>query len=84
VPEFVTAAEGRVKVESFTVLFGRNGEVEHGVVMLRTEQDARTLARVPAQDSATLAHLMNMACTPVGSSGDLMMAEDGVPEWRVG
>jgi acetyl-CoA C-acetyltransferase len=84
VPEFVTEAEGRGKVESFTVLFGRNGEVEHGVVMLRTEQNTRTLARVPAQDAATLSHLMTMERTPVGSSGDVMMTEDGVPEWRVG
>src|SRR6185312_1347943 len=84
VPEFVTAAEGKGKVESFTVLFGRNGEVEHGVVMLRTEQDTRTLARVPARDSATLAHLMTMERTPVGSTGAVTMAEDGVPEWRVG
>jgi len=83
VPEFVTEAEGRGKVESFTVLFGRNGEVEHGVVMLRTEQNTRTLARVPAQDTATLSHLMTMERTPVGSSGDVM-TEDGVPEWRVG
>jgi len=82
VPEFVTEASGKATVESFTVLFGRSGEVEHGVVMLRTDQNTRTLARVPAQDSATLAHLMNMERTPVGSSGDIAMAEDGVPEWR--
>ena len=83
VPEFVTEATGTGKVESFTVLFGRNGEVEHGVVMLRTEGDARTLARVPVQDGATLARLMSMERTPVGSTGEIMMAEDGVPEWRV-
>ena len=83
VPAFVTEATGTGKVESFTVLFGRNGAVEHGVVMLRTEADARTLARVPAQDAATLAHLMSMERTPVGSSGEIMMAEDGVPEWRL-
>jgi acetyl-CoA C-acetyltransferase len=84
VPEFVTEASGRGKVESFTVLYGRNGEVEHGVVMLRTEQDARTLARVQATDTATLAHLMHMDRTPVGSLGEITMAADGVPEWRVG
>ncbi len=49
VPEFVTEASGKGKVESFTVLYGRGGEVEHGVVMLRTAADARALARVPAQ-----------------------------------
>ena len=84
VPDFVTEATGKGAVESFTVLFGRNGEIEHGVVMLRTEQNARTLARVPAQDTATLSHLTTMERTPVGSSGNIVMAEDGVPEWRVG
>jgi acetyl-CoA C-acetyltransferase len=84
VPEFVTEASGKGSVESLTVLYGRNGEVEHGVVMLRTANDARTLARVPAQDGATLVHLTNMDRSPVGSVGEITMAADGVPEWRVG
>lgn len=84
VPAFVTDASGRGTVESFTVIYGRTNNVEHGVVMLRTVDDARTLARVPARDAATLAHLTDMDRTPVGSSGVVMMADDGVPEWRVG
>jgi acetyl-CoA C-acetyltransferase len=84
VPDFVTGATGKGKVESFTVLYGRGGEIEHGVVMLRTEVDARTLARVPAQDGATLAHLMNIDRTPVGSVGNIVAADDGMLEWRVG
>jgi acetyl-CoA C-acetyltransferase len=84
VPDFVTEASGKGSVESFTVLYGRDGDVEHGVVMLRTPDNARALARVPAHDGATLAHLLNMDRTPVGSSGDIVSAEDGVLEWRVG
>jgi acetyl-CoA C-acetyltransferase len=84
VPEFVTEADGRGAVESFTVIYGRSNEVEHGVVMLRTKDRARALARVPAQDGATLAHLLDMDRTPVGSSGDIVTADDGVLEWRVG
>src|SRR5215471_10322026 len=85
VPDFVTEAKGKGTVESFTVIYGgRNGNIAHGVVMLRTEDERRTLARVPAQDSATIAHLLNMDRTPVGSLGDITMAEDGVPQWRVG
>ena len=84
VPEFVTEADGKGKVESFTVIYGRGGEVEHGVVMLRTPADARALARVPANDTTTLAHLLNLDKTPVGSFGDISAADDGVPEWRVG
>jgi acetyl-CoA C-acetyltransferase len=83
VPEFVTEASGTGSVESFTVIYGRNGNVEHGVVMLRTQDNGRALARVPAHDGATLAHLLNMDRTPVGSSGNIVSADDGVLEWRV-
>jgi acetyl-CoA C-acetyltransferase len=84
VPEFVTEPAGKGTVESFTVIYGRNGEIEHGVVMLRTEQDARTLARVPAQDTATIGHLLQLDRHPVGSVGKIAIAGDGVPDWRVG
>jgi acetyl-CoA C-acetyltransferase len=84
VPEFVTEANGKGKVESFTVLYGRNNEIEHGVVMMRTPDNARALARVPAADRATLAHLLDMDHTPVGTTGDIVAAEDGVLGWRVG
>ena len=66
------------------MIYKGKGEVEHGVVMMRTEADARALARIPASDGATLAHLLNMDRTPVGSVGDIVTAEDGVLEWRVG
>src|SRR3954452_17056963 len=82
VPEFVTAASGKGSVESYTVIFGRNGEVEHGVVMLRTADNARALARVPARDAATLAHLLNMDRAPVGPQGAIVSADDGILEWR--
>jgi acetyl-CoA C-acetyltransferase len=84
VPDFVTEADGKAAVESFTVIYGRNGEVEHGVVMLRTSNDMRALARVPANDKTTLAHLLNLDRTPVGSVGELATAEDGILQWRMG
>src|SRR3954454_16168651 len=76
VPDFVTEASGKGQVESFTVIYGGKGGVQHGVVMMRTADDARALARVPANDSATLAHLRNLDRTPVGSIGDIITAED--------
>lgn len=84
VPEFVTEASGKGKVESFTVIYGGKGDVEHGVVMLRTADDKRTLGRIPASDEKTLSRLRDMDRTPVGTLGDIVTAEDGVPEWRVG
>jgi acetyl-CoA C-acetyltransferase len=82
VPDFTTEASGRGKVEAFTVIYRGNGEVEHGVTMLRTEDGRRTLGRVPASDTATLAYLQNMDRTPVGTTGDIVTAGDGMLEWR--
>src|SRR5882724_3250184 len=84
VPDFVAEANGRGTVASFTAIYGRNNEIEHGVVMLRTSADARALARVPANDRQTLTHLLDMDRTPIGSVGEIVTAEDGVLEWRVG
>jgi acetyl-CoA C-acetyltransferase len=83
VPEFVTEATGKGKVEAFTVIYRGNGEIEHGVTMLRTEDDRRTLGRIPAGDAKTLAHLQNMERTPVGTIGEIVTADDGMLEWRV-
>jgi acetyl-CoA C-acetyltransferase len=83
-PVYVTEASGNGTVESFTVIYGRSGMAEHGVVILRTADNARALARVPAHDGMTLAHLLNMDRTPVGSTGVISTAADGVLEWRMG
>ena len=82
VPEFVTEASGKGKVESFTVIYNRNGDAEHGVAMLRTAQNARALARIPAYDKSTLAHLLDMDRSPVGTLGNILRADDGILEWR--
>lgn len=81
-PPFVTEASGTGKVESFTVIYGRGGAAEHGVVMLRTAENARTLARIPASDTQTLAHLTNLDRSPVGGLGSISTAADGILEWR--
>lgn len=81
-PPFVTEASGPGKVESFTVIYGRGGAAEHGVVMLRTPEGARTLARVPVSDTQTLALLTNLDRTPVGGLGTISAAADGILEWR--
>ena len=83
VPPFATDAHGQATVESFTAIYGRNNEIEHGVVMLRTPENARALARVPAHDHETLAHLLSMDRSPIGSSGAISRADDGMMEWRM-
>ncbi|MBS0530667.1 MAG: acetyl-CoA acetyltransferase [Proteobacteria bacterium] len=81
-PPFVTEADGRGTVESFTVIYGGKGEAQHGVVIVRTSGNARALARVPVSDAPTLARLTDMDRTPVGTTGEIVTAADGLLEWR--
>jgi acetyl-CoA C-acetyltransferase len=82
VPPFVIDATGPGKVESFTVIYGAKNDPQHGVVMLRTTNNARALARVPARDTRTLAHLINVDRTPVGDLGSITKSADGILEWQ--
>jgi hypothetical protein len=81
VPPVVTEAAGEATVETFTVLHGRDGAVEHGVVILRLPDGARTMARVPAADGATIAALEDWDRSPIGRRGVVRMGDDGLPVW---
>lgn len=72
-PEWSPAFEGPAQVETFTVIYARSGEVSHGVVVLRNAAHQRGLARVDPQDSATLARLMDVSESPVGSWGEVFV-----------
>jgi acetyl-CoA acetyltransferase len=82
VPPLVEQYDGPATVETFTVLYDR-GTVRHGVVIARTPDGARLIARVPADDAATLAHLTDTARSPIGTTGEVS-SEAGAPlRWRV-
>ena len=82
VPRFVEAATGAASIETHTVLHDRDGSPHHGVVILRTADGGRTLARVPGTDADTIALLKRSDRTPIGTPGRLRQAADGVLEWR--
>ena len=81
-PVVVEPAPGPATVETFTILYERDGSVLHGVVMLRTDAGERTLCRVPADDIETLAVLTNPSVYPIGRRGLIARAEDGLTSWR--
>jgi acetyl-CoA C-acetyltransferase len=81
-PKFNPEAGGMAKVESFTVIYDRDGEARHGVVILRNQDDDRTLARIPASDKQTLAQLLDLDRSPIGAAGVISKAADGMQEWK--
>jgi hypothetical protein len=81
IPAFTPDVQGPATIESFTVIYDRDGSVKHGVTILRTEQGERSLARVPASDKATVTRLTDLDRSPIGLSGSVSRAADGMQEW---
>ena len=84
VPPFLDSHEGPATLETFTVLFGRDGAPTHGVAIARTGTDARLIARVAPDDAEALAMLMDPARSPVGLGGTVRDDGEGGLGWRFG
>ena len=67
---------GEATVETYTVLYGRDGEVQHGAIIARAPSGGRFIARVPAADSATIEWLTSGEQEPVGSLGTAVTGAD--------
>jgi acetyl-CoA C-acetyltransferase len=74
--------EGVAPVETYTVLYGRSGEPEFGIVMSRAPDGARVVAKVAPDDKAAIAFLTNGAAEPVGAIGSTRKIGDTL-YWRL-
>ena len=86
VPPLVTEYQGRGVLETFTIVYGRNGEPTHGIVIGRTDTDARFvarfIARVESGDAFSLKFLTDPDRSPVGLAGRVTQSRDELL-WRV-
>jgi len=82
VPPTVMPADGAAVLETATILYRRDGTVDHGVVILRAEDGARTMAAAAPDDRATLAAITDPDRYPVGRGGTISVAD--IPQWTAG
>ncbi len=82
VPELVQSYSGQAAVETHTVVYGREGEPQFGVVIARTPEGQRLMARVDAADTATLATLTDLERSPVGTDGSVTAGGDELLHWN--
>lgn len=82
-PIVIESYSGPATIESYTVLYERDGSVKHGVIVARTADGRRTLAKVPGEDEATIAYLIGGNSEPVGKSGDVVADDDGNQIWKI-
>ena len=81
VPAVVEEYKGPAEIETYTVLYERDGSAKWGVIVARTPDGARTLAKVPGGDSRGIAFLTDGAEEPVGKAGSIMRNEAGEQIW---
>jgi acetyl-CoA C-acetyltransferase len=74
-------APGPATLETYTVLYSRDGAPKSGIVIARTPDGARTIASVPHADDQTLAFLTNGRIEPVGTLGMVTAGDDGRQTW---
>jgi acetyl-CoA C-acetyltransferase len=81
VPAIVETYEGPATIETYTVLYQRDGSAKWGVIVAKTPDGSRTLAKVPAGDTAGIAFLTDGRAEPVGSAGDIRGNAAGDQIW---
>jgi len=82
IPELVEDYNGPGKIETYTVLFERNGAPKWGVIIARNAAGERFLAKVLPQDVVGIAFLTDGKIEPVGTSGEGVAGPDGDVLWR--
>jgi acetyl-CoA C-acetyltransferase len=74
VPELVKEYTGPAAIETYAVFYSRDGSARSGVIVARTPDGRRTLAKVAGDDAATIEWLTNGEAQPVGSAGEIIQA----------
>lgn len=82
-PDLDLDYRGPACIESYTVLHDRDGQPRQGVVILRTAQGARAMARVGVDDEEAMAVLLSETHNAIGRSGHLYQDVFGKPCWRL-
>jgi acetyl-CoA C-acetyltransferase len=73
--------QGPAVLETYTVFYDRGGAPQGGAVIGRAPSGARFIARVPAEDAATIAWLTSGEQQPVGARGAAIRGADGDTCW---
>jgi acetyl-CoA C-acetyltransferase len=71
VPALDEGFEGPATVETYTVVYDRQGAARFGVVIGRADDGRRVIGRVPGEDTAAISFLTSGESEPVGARGQL-------------
>ena len=81
VPAFDGAYAGPAAIETFSIVFGREGQPSHGSVVGRTPDGARVFGKVGVADGDAMATLLSLDTHPIGLPGRVSVGDDGLQRW---
>jgi hypothetical protein len=83
VPAFDGAYAGPAVVESFSIVFGREGQPSHGSVVGRTPDGTRVFGKINVADADALARFLSLDASPIGLPGAVRVGDDGLQHWHM-
>ncbi|MEQ1783194.1 MAG: enoyl-CoA hydratase-related protein [Hyphomonadaceae bacterium] len=84
VPQLVENYAGPATVETYTVTYARDGGPIEGIVIARTPEGGRVMARTPTTEPDSLALLTSPVRSAVGVAGHVRTDAFGKPVWAAG
>jgi len=82
IPVLLDTYAGPGEIETYTVLYDRDGAARFGAIIGRTPEGARFLARVAKEDTAMIEFLVSGEAEPVGTRGQAVIGGSGLVEWQ--
>ena len=84
VPAFAPDYAGPATIETYSVIYDRDGAPAYGSIIGRTPVGARVFARIDVADDAALETLLSQDRSPVGDGGMVSTGSDGLQRWAAG
>ena len=73
---------GAARLETYTILYDRQGQPDYAVVFARTDTDSRVVGRVDKENSDTMSFLINSGKGVIGTTGKLS-AQNDLKHWSI-
>ncbi len=83
VPALDLAYAGPATLETFSIVYDRDGAPSHGSIIGRTPDGARVFGKAAVADTDICAVLLSQDASPVGSTGSISMDDDGLQRWAL-
>jgi acetyl-CoA C-acetyltransferase len=83
-PALIDNYAGPASIETYTVLYGRDGAPLHGIVVLLTPARERLMAKVALDDEVSMRLLLSTGRTAVGTAGHVRTDTFGHAVWEAG